>query len=66
MKCTKYAKWVHKRCSGQQDSVKMAVSFVCKSCRHLVHAKCDERMTVDGDDFEVVDRFPGLPQQLKN
>jgi len=30
MKCTKCAKWVHKRCFGLQDSVKMAVSFVCK------------------------------------
>jgi len=58
MKCTKYAKFVHKRCFGTENSVKMAVSFVCKRCRYLVHANCDERVTLDGDNLEVVDRFP--------
>jgi len=48
---------VHKRCFGPQDNVTLAVSFVCKRCRHLVHANRDERVTLDGDDLEVVDRF---------
>jgi len=33
----------------------MALSFVCKRCRHLVHAKYDERIILDGDDWKVVD-----------
>jgi len=60
MKCTKCAKWVHKRCFGPQDSVKQAVSFACKRCRHLVHANHNERVTLDGNDLEAVDRFPNL------
>jgi len=64
MKCTKCAKWVHKRCFSPQDSVKMAGSFVCKRCRHLVHTNCDEKVTLDGDDLEVVDRFPYLGDSL--
>jgi len=58
MKCIKYTKWVHNRYFGMQDNVKMAVSFVCKRCQHLVHANSDKRVTLDGDDLEVVDRFP--------
>jgi len=54
--CIKCAKWVHKRCFSPQDSVKMAVSFVCKRCQHLVHANRDERVTLDGEELEVVDR----------
>jgi len=66
MKCNKCAKWVRKRCFSPQDSVKMAVSFVCKRCRHLVHANHDERVTPDGDDLEVVDRFSYLGDDLSS
>jgi len=55
---------VHKRCFDLQGSVKMAVSFVCKRCRHLVHANHDERVALGGDDLEVMDRFPILEMSL--
>jgi len=35
----------------------MAVSFICKRCRHLEHANRDERLTLDVNDLEVMDRF---------
>jgi len=57
---------VHKRCFGPQDSVKMAVSLVCKKCQHLEHANRDERVTPDGDDLEVVDRFLYLGDDLSS
>jgi len=66
MKCTKCTKWVHKRCFNLQDRVKMVVSFVCKRCLHLVHANCDKRVTLDGDDLEVVGRFPYLGDVLSS
>jgi len=44
----------------------MTVSFVCKRCLHLVHANRNERVTLDGDDLEVVDRFPYLGDVLSS
>jgi len=49
---------------GLQDSVTMAVSFVCKGCRHLVHTNCDERVTLDGDDLKRWIGFPILEMFL--
>jgi len=59
MKYTKCAEWVHKRCFGPQDNVTMAESFDCKRCQHLVHANRDKRVTLDGDDLEVMVPYLG-------
>jgi len=63
IKCTKCAKSVHKRCFGPQDSIKMAVSFVCKRCRHLYMQIVTP---LDGHDLEVVDRFSYLGDVLSS
>jgi len=56
---------MHKRCFRPQN-IKTAVSFVCKSCRHLVHTNRDARVALNGDDLEVVDRFPYLGDVLSS
>jgi len=54
MKCTKCAKWVHKEMSLVSKTVLKWLSFVCKRFQHLVPASRDERVTLDGDNLEVV------------
>jgi len=66
MKCTNVQNGCIRDVLVCKTVLKLAVSFVCKRCLHLVHANRDERVTLDGNDLEVVDKFPYLGDVLSS
>jgi len=62
--CVDCKNWVHKRCSGIKGSIAKAKNFKCKRCQGFIDNNLEERLTMDGDDIEIVDKFPYLGDVL--
>jgi len=62
--CVDCKNWVHKRCSGIKGSIAKAKNFKCKRCQGFIDNNLEERLTTDGDDIEIVDKFPYLGDVL--
>ena len=60
IQCTKCGNWVHKKCSGVLGSLLKVQHFECRKCLCTVIENLDKRISLDGDDIEIVDRFPYL------
>ena len=56
-----YVKLMHKRCSGIWVSITKATNF---RCQNLLDKNLEERITLDKDDIETVDRFSYLGDVL--
>ena len=66
IKCTSCLKWVHKRCSGVKGRLQCIAGFVCRTCTTPVERvnHLPERISIDGDEFGVVDDFCYLGDAL--
>ena len=64
VKCTKCKNLAHKKCSRIWESTTKAINSICKRCQGLLDKNVDERITIDGDGIETVDRFSYLKDVL--
>lgn len=57
IKCGVCTKWVHKRCTGIQGSLKGIKNFKCKRCCGIRKRTIAEKVNLAGDDLEIKGRF---------
>ena len=66
IQCTNCLKWVHKRCTNIRGRLQYVVGFVCRTCSTPVEgaAQLPEKISIGGDEFEVVADFCYLGDAL--